>query len=211
MTNPNSFGLSFGIKQLVRAFSPYSWFRDCSETARVAMNSSAPRALTKVSSQAHFAPNSKARVNRRTFCNRLLATSSGLLVGASALRSVAASHTSQLAYPPQRIEGAEGLMPGSSLYFNYPSRNDPAILLRSQAGEYYAFDQKCSHRGCSVYFDRNRRCLECPCHKGAYDAETGFVLNGPPTQALGQIVLQMRAGGAVWAVGRRIGGDDKYA
>jgi Rieske Fe-S protein len=97
------------------------------------------------------------------------------------------------------------------LYFNYPGRNDPAILVRSQAGEYYAFDQRCSHRGCSVYFDRNRRCLECPCHKGAYDAETGLVLNGPPTQPLGQIVLQMRAGGAVWAVGRRIGAREKYA
>lgn len=175
------------------------------------MNSSAPKALVKVSSQSQVAPNSKDGLNRRTFCNRLLATSSGLLVGASALRSLAASHTSQVAYPPQRIEGAEGLMPGSSLYFNYPSRNDPAILVRSQAGEYYAFDLKCSHLGCSVYFDRNRRCLECPCHKGAFDAQTGFVLYGPPTQPLGQITLQMRAGGALWAVGRSIVGGDKYA
>jgi Rieske Fe-S protein len=174
------------------------------------MIASAPTLLTNVSRQSEAAPNPKGEVNRRTFCNRLLVTSSGLLVGASALRSVAAEHVSQLAYLPLRIEGAESLMPGSSLYFNYPSRTDPAILVRSQAGEYYAFDQKCSHRGCSVYFDRNRRCLECPCHKGAYDAETGFVLHGPPTQPLGQIVLQMRAGGAVWAVGRRIGGSDKY-
>ena len=150
-------------------------------------------------------------VSRRRFCNRLLVTSSGLLVGTSALMSVAAHSDLQAAYPPLRIEGAEGLMPGSSLYFNYPSRTDPAILVRSQAGEYYAFGQKCSHRGCSVYFDRNRRCLECPCHQGAYDAQTGFVLNGPPTQPLDQIVLQMRAGGAVWAVSRRIGVGAKYA
>jgi len=175
------------------------------------MIASAPTVLTKVSSQSDTAPNPKRQVNRRTFCNRLLVTSSGLLVGASALKSVAADHVSQLAYPPLRIEGAEGLMPSSSLYFNYPNRTDLAVLVRSQTGEYYAFGQKCSHRGCSVYFDRNRRCLACPCHKGAFDAETGFVLNGPPTQPLDQIVLQMRAGGAVWAVGRRISGDDKYA
>jgi Rieske Fe-S protein len=150
-------------------------------------------------------------VSRRTFCNRLLVTSSGLLVGASALGSVSAQQLSQVAYPPLRIEGAEELMPGSSLYFNYPSRNDAAILVRSQAGEYYAFSQKCSHLGCSVYFDRNRRCLACPCHHGAYDAQTGSVLNGPPTQPLNQIVLQMRAGGAVWAVGRGIGGGTKDA
>ena len=175
------------------------------------MNASAPTALTNASDQSDAAKNPKDQVNRRTFCNRLLATSSGLLVGASALKSVAADHVSQVAYPPLRIEGAEGLMPSSSLYFNYPNRTDPAVLVRSQTGEYYAFGQKCSHRGCSVYFDRNRRCLACPCHKGAFDAETGFVLNGPPTQPLDQIVLQMRAGGAVWAVGRRISGDDKYA
>jgi Rieske Fe-S protein len=176
-----------------------------------ALIASAPTELTSSSSQSETAPNCKDEISRRTFCNRLLVTSSGLLAGASALNSVAANQVSQLAYPPLRIEGAEGLMPGSSLYFNYPSRTDPAILVRSQAGEYYAFDQKCSHLGCSVYFDRNRRCLECPCHKGAFDAETGSVLNGPPTQPLGQIVLQMRAGGAVWAVGRRIGGGEKYA
>src|SRR6266498_1565239 len=129
----------------------------------------------------------------------------------SALRTVAANRDSQVAYPPLRIEGAEVLLPGSSLYFNYPSRSDPAILVRSQAGEYYAFGQKCSHMGCSVYFDRNRRCLECPCHKGAFDAQSGFVLNGPPTRPLDQIVLQMRAGGAVWAVGRSIVGDERCA
>ena len=175
------------------------------------MVASGPTTLINPGGQSDAAPDPKDQVNRRTFCNRLLATSSGLLVGASALRSMAASHVSQLAYPPMRIEGAEGLMPGSSLYFHYPTRTDPAILVRSQMGEFYAFEQKCSHRGCSVYFDRNRRCLECPCHKGAFDAETGFVLNGPPTQPLGQIVLQMRGGGAVWAVGLRIGDGEKYA
>jgi Rieske Fe-S protein len=175
------------------------------------MVASGPTTLINAGGQSDAAPVPKVQVNRRTFCNRLLATSSGLLVGVSALRSMAASHVSQLAYPPMRIEGAEGLMPDSSLYFHYPTRTDPAILVRSQTGEFYAFEQKCSHRGCSVYFDRNRRCLECPCHKGAFDAETGFVLNGPPTQPLGQIVLQMRGGGAVWAVGLRIGDGEKYA
>jgi nitrite reductase/ring-hydroxylating ferredoxin subunit len=149
-------------------------------------------------------------LSRRTFCNRLLVTSSGLLVGASVLKSAAAQRVSQVAHPPLRIEGAETLMPGSSLYFNYPNRNDAAILVRSQSGEYYAFGQKCSHLGCSVYFDRNQRCLQCPCHQGAFDAQTGFVLHGPPTQPLDQIVLQMRAGGSVWAVARTIGGAEKY-
>jgi Rieske Fe-S protein len=150
-------------------------------------------------------------LSRRTFCNRLLVTSSGLLIGASAISSMAAQPNRQVAYPPQKIEGAEALMPGSALYFNYPKRTDSAILVRSETGEYYAFGQKCSHRGCSVHYDRNRRCLECPCHRGAFDAQSGFVLNGPPTQPLDQVVIQMRAGGTVWAVGREIGGGTAYA
>ncbi len=165
--------------------------------------------LFTASNQDEAAANRQDQVSRRKFCNRLLVTSSGLLVAASALGSVTVNDVSQVAYPPLKIEGAEALMPGSSMYFNYPRRTDPAILVRSQAGEYYAFGQKCSHLGCSVYFDRNRRCLQCPCHKGAFDAQTGFVLNGPPTRPLDQVMLQMRAGGAVWAVGRRSVGDDR--
>ena len=173
---------------------------------------STPTAFTTWADPSEAVPNCDGQLNRRAFCDRLLVTSSALLVGAAALKSVAAHGHSQVAFPPLRIEGAEALMPGSSLYFNYPSRSDPAILVRSQAGEYYAFGQKCSHLGCSVYFDRNRRCLECPCHQGAYDAQTGLVLHGPPTHPLDQIALQMRAGGAVWATGRRMGrGGDKNA
>lgn len=151
------------------------------------------------------------RVSRRAFCNRLLVTSSGLLVGLAVADSVSAENRPQVAYPPMKIEGAETLMPGAALCFNYPSGADPAILVRSPAGEFSAFCQKCSHRGCSVCYDRNRRCLECPCHRGAFDAQTGFVLNGPPKQPLDQIVLQIRAGGSVWAVGRGSNAGVQYA
>ena len=149
------------------------------------------------------------RLKRREFCNRLLLTSSGLLVAASVLSAKAEGRTNmQVAYPPQRIEGAESLMPGSALYFNYPTRTEPAILVRSMEGEYYAYNCRCSHMGCSVYFERAARRIECPCHKGAYELQTGFVLNGPPTRALSQILLYMRAGGGVWAIGRSVSQDN---
>lgn len=152
------------------------------------------------------------RLKRREFCNRLLLTSSGLLVGASILAAKAAAQPGiQVAYPPRRIEGAESLMPGSALYFNYPSSTDPAILVRSVEGEYYAYSCRCSHLGCSVYFERAGRRLECPCHRGAYELNTGFVMYGPPTRALSQILLRMRAGGAVWAIGRSVWRDSTNA
>lgn len=144
-------------------------------------------------------------ITRREFCNCLLLTSTGLLIAATtSTPEAAAQQDPLLAYPPLRIEGGERLMPGSSLYFTFPRAGDPAILVRAQDGQYYAYSQKCSHMGCSIYFERASRRLECPCHKGAYDAQTGFVLNGPPTRPLDLIVLQMRAGGEVWAVGRTL-------
>lgn len=147
-----------------------------------------------------------SELTRREFCNSLLLTSTGLLVAAAMPTSEAVAQEHQsVDYPPVKIEGAERLMPGSSLDFSYPNAGNPAILVRTEHGDYYAFNRKCSHLGCSIFYSSTSRRLECPCHKGAYDAQTGFVLNGPPIRPLNLIVLQMRAGSEVWAVGRRIG------
>lgn len=150
----------------------------------------------------------EANIARRTFCNRLLLTSAGLALAASDLKGQSKRrHGASLCYPPVKIEGAERVLPGSFLYFNYPRANDPAVLVRAQDGEYLAYSRKCAHLGCSVDFDSARRCLACPCHRGVYDARTGYVVYGPPPRPLDQIVLQMRAGGELWAVGRRSSGD----
>jgi Rieske Fe-S protein len=141
---------------------------------------------------------------RRNFCSRVLLTLSGLLVLGSKL-CARAQGTAQLAYPPMKIEGADRLIPGSVLNFSYPTLNDPAVLVRAESGQYFAHSRKCAHLGCTIDFDQARRCLECPCHGGAYDAQSGSVLYGPPTSALESIILQVRSGGEVWAVGKGIG------
>jgi Rieske Fe-S protein len=149
--------------------------------------------------------NEVSHTTRRAFCADLLLTSSGLILAAPTVSTVVAAQDSMVAYPPRKIEGAETLMPGSGLYFNYPTRNDPALLLRSTDGEYRAYSRRCSHAGCSVEFDGPRRCLTCPCHNGAYDARMGNVMFGPPRRPLDEIVLHMRAGGQIWAIGKSFG------
>jgi Rieske Fe-S protein len=147
-----------------------------------------------------------SQITRRTFCNGLLLTSTGIaLTARTVVGENLSPQDSMLAYPPMKIEGAAELMPGASLYFEYPTRNNPAVLFRSNEGEYVAFSRKCSHAGCSVEFDRARGCLKCPCHRGMFDARLGYVMFGPPPRPLDQIVLQMRAGGQVWAIGKSIG------
>jgi Rieske Fe-S protein len=153
----------------------------------------------------------KRELDRRAFCGRALITSAGVMLMAKGLDTAAAEqHDNLVAYPPMKIEGAERLQPGSFLYFTYPKREDVAVLVRTEEGEYVAFSRKCAHLGCSIDFEAGRKCLVCPCHRGAYDPRTGYVMYGPPPRPLDQIVLQMRAGGEVWAIGRTVG-DSKDA
>lgn len=154
----------------------------------------------------------QSQIDRRSFCTSALVTSAGVLLTANVLEAAPRiQHENLVVYPPVKIEGAERVMPGSFLYFNYPKRDDPAVLLRNAEGEFVAFSRKCAHLGCSIDFDCTRKCLTCPCHRGTYDPRTGYVVYGPPPRPLDQIVLQVRAGGEVWAVGKAIGTSNNSA
>lgn len=145
----------------------------------------------------------EAQVTRREFCNFLGLTSAALFVGAAGFAGKAAMDARQTpSLLPYKVAGAEGLAPGSSLNFYYPSPHDSAILVRTLDGELHAFGQKCTHLACPVYFERAHQRLECPCHDGAFDAKTGNVLYGPPPRPLDPIKLEVRANGEVWAIGR---------
>jgi len=151
-------------------------------------------------------------MTRRGFCCGGLLVTAGLAIAPKEVESQAPGPGQPLlAHPPRKIDGAERVMPGSFLYFNYPKQNDPAVLLRTADGQYLAYSRKCAHLGCSVEFDQRRRCLSCPCHRGVYDSRTGYVIYGPPPRPLDQIIVQLRAGGEVWAVGKALGGDQNAA
>ena len=64
------------------------------------------------------------RGTRRDFCTGLVVGSAGLVLMSAGVSEVIAAQDSMVAYPPRRIESAETLLPGSNLYFNYPTRND---------------------------------------------------------------------------------------
>jgi len=152
----------------------------------------------------------EAQVTRREFCNFLALTSAALFAGTAAFAGKAAIDARQVeAFTPIKIEGAEQLVPGTSLNFRYPSERDSAILVRSIDGTYQAFGQKCTHLSCPVYFDHGHQRLECPCHEGAFDARTGQVLYGPPPRPLDAVKLEVRANGEVWATGRQAGSGER--
>lgn len=149
----------------------------------------------------------EAQVTRREFCNFLFLTSSAFFLGSAGFAGKLAYEGSfEQVFKPMKIEGAQTLAPGSALNFRYPEEKDTAILIRAADGNYYAFEQQCSHLTCPVYYAKERDRIECPCHEGGFDVRTGNVLYGPPPRPLDQIQIELRAGGEVWAIGRNIGG-----
>ena len=135
-----------------------------------------------------------ARLSRRAFCRRTALAASGI----AAVPALAAGRQTV----ERKIEGAELLMLGYAMTFRYPTERDLAILVRTRDGRYHAYTQNCTHQGCPVNFERAHDRLECPCHQGAYDLQTGDSLFGPPRLPLTRITLEVRPGGEVWALGK---------
>lgn len=149
----------------------------------------------------------EAQVTRREFCNFLAITSTALFIAAGGFGTKAIYDSQTLkTLPPRDIEDASGLLPGESLNFRYPTESDPAILVRAKDGDYFAYNQKCTHLACPVYFEKQKQRLECPCHEGGFDMRTGDVLYGPPPRPLDKVEIEVKENGEVWAVGVTAGG-----
>ena len=96
--------------------------------------------------------------------------------------------------------GAKGSVAGHKRDLAYGGHTGAEVDFRTRDGEYHAYGQKCTHLTCPVYYSKQNGRLECPCHEGGFDVQTGNVLYGPPPRPLDRIEVEKR-GGKVWAVG----------
>ena len=103
-------------------------------------------------------------------------------------------------YPEQKLGPASLVPMTGSVLFNYPTPQDPCILVRNQAGELVAYSQVCTHLSCAVIHSPKENALFCPCHNGYFTVEEGRPYAGPPTRPLPRIKLEQR-GEYVYAVG----------
>jgi len=78
---------------------------------------------------------------------------------------------------------------GGYKLFRYPTADDPCILLRPAEDKFVAFDQRCTHLSCPVFFNAAMKQLVCPCHEGFFSVEDGRPLAGPPKRALAQLTV----------------------
>ena len=140
-------------------------------------------------------------VSRRQFLRFLALSSLAFFLGSLAVALRRAFSPTGEAAPRLLIAQLAQVPPGQSLSFSYPDHQSPAILVHLPTGELVAYDQRCTHLRCPVYYETRTGRLECPCHEGAFDPRTGTRLSGPPPLPLRRIRLEV-SGQDVYAVGR---------
>jgi Rieske Fe-S protein len=130
-------------------------------------------------------------VTRRQFAKFLTLTSIAMVAGN--LWILAKSWLYRpAALPPLRVATVGEVPIGGVKLFNYPTANDPCLMIRTDADTYVAYSQVCTHLSCAVYFSAATNRIECPCHKGAFAVKDGAVISGPPSRALPRVALEQR-------------------
>jgi len=68
--------------------------------------------------------------------------------------------------------------------------NTPGIVVHLPNRGYIALSRVCTHLGCLVDYQKERKRFLCPCHAGIYDL-SGNVVSGPPPKPLQQFPLKV--------------------
>lgn len=75
------------------------------------------------------------------------------------------------------------------------SRALRSVWLHTEDGEKFtAFSGVCTHLGCSIGFDADKKRYHCPCHHGLFDMKTGAVIGGPPPRPLDTLPVRVQDG-----------------
>lgn len=139
-------------------------------------------------------------LSRRDFIRYLSLVSLGFFMGTLGvwIRSFFKRNESA-ARAGMRIAGPEDLAVGESYVFEIPGVKEHAILVRLEENTYVAYGQKCTHLQCPVIWKREEKILYCPCHRGAFNAQSGDVLAGPPERPLPKLKLKVVPDGIYFA------------
>ncbi len=81
------------------------------------------------------------------------------------------------------------LKPNSGQIFKFG--NEPALIIRTSAGEVRAFTAVCTHLGCIVQYSAENTDIWCACHNGHYDLH-GRNVSGPPPRPLTPYAVNVR-------------------
>jgi|EndMetStandDraft_5_1072996.scaffolds.fasta_scaffold04303_3 Rieske Fe-S protein len=139
-------------------------------------------------------------VERRDFLKFLVLTSAAFTAGQAWIAIQNWNRRRSGRPPVLRVAAIDAVPIGGSLVFRYPDEHEPCLLVRLTAGDFVAFNQKCTHLSCAVIPRPEEGSFFCPCHEGRFDLRTGVPIAGPPKRPLTRIVLERR-GAEIFAVG----------
>lgn len=118
------------------------------------------------------------------------ATGSSSTPAATTASTPASSATGTAAAPANLIGQVSQIAPNSAVSFTIPSNQDPGVLVRTQSGNFVAFDATCTHAGCPVQYDPSSQLLICPCHGAEFDpAHNAAVVQGPTDTPLTSVPI----------------------
>ena len=132
------------------------------------------------------------QVTRRDFAKFLCLVSGGLATGSGYV--AAKVHF----FPGEEIAGEHFVCKkaeipvGGTKSFVISGSTIPYVLIHLEDGELRAYEQKCTHLSCAVFYKPGTGQIECPCHNGWFDARTGEVIAGPPPRALPRLDVVLK-------------------
>src|SRR5262249_3439573 len=66
------------------------------------------------------------------------------------------------------------------------------VTIARTAGHLYAFDDTCTHKGCSLAKGKlNGTVVTCPCHGSEFDVTSGAVVRGPAQRPVSSHLVQV--------------------
>ncbi len=139
-------------------------------------------------------------ISRREFTKFLVLTSAAFTVGQFWIVYENWRRARRGQPPVAKVALISQIPVGGSMVFQYPTENEPCLLLRTGEKTFLAYSQKCTHLSCAVIPEMEKGRLACPCHHGYFAISDGHVLAGPPQRPLPRIKLEVR-GDEIYATG----------
>jgi Rieske Fe-S protein len=129
---------------------------------------------------------------RRDFLNWLLGLSGGGVCGAvlyPVLRFLTPPEVPEATALSASAGSARSLAPNTARVVAFGSQ--PAIVVRTSAGDLRAFSAACTHLDCTVQYRPDLQRIWCACHNGQYDLN-GRNVAGPPPRPLEAFDVNVR-------------------
>ena len=90
------------------------------------------------------------------------------------------------------LDDALKIPKNAALMFKFGQK--PSMLIHHDDDTWTALSAVCTHLGCTVGYEPDKKIIFCPCHGGTYDPHSGANLGGPPPKPLAEFKVQITEG-----------------